>query len=194
MNSRNGRRFFYTHVYKRTLTQIKESRNTHSHAQSTNTLWKNQQTQKAVIRNQHHSAEKQQWGDEEKWEMEEKKKKTSLGRDAWKERSRRVSSLPDRFTAEPNAEGGRITNMKRLCSVLSKVYKINFITALQTLQDQHKIRADEHHMTNTKIKQYFNQKLKFCHPLLFQTCTSFFLLWNTKERFSRTFRCLFESI
>lgn len=27
-----------------------------------------------MIRNQHHSAEKQQWGDEEKWEMKEEKK------------------------------------------------------------------------------------------------------------------------
>lgn len=42
---------------------------------------------------------------------EEKRKKTRLGRDAWKERLRRVSSLPDRFTAQPNAEGGRITQI-----------------------------------------------------------------------------------
>lgn len=42
---------------------------------------------------------------------EKRKKKTRLGRDAWKERLRRVSSLPDRFTAQPNAEGGRITQI-----------------------------------------------------------------------------------
>lgn len=37
--------------------------------------------------------------------------KKRLGRDAWKEWPRRISSLPDRFTAEPNAEGGRITQI-----------------------------------------------------------------------------------
>lgn len=66
-------------------------------------------------------------------------------------------------------------------SLEKKVYKINFITALQTLQEQHKIWADENHMTNTKIKEYYTQKFKFCHPLLFQTCMCFFLLWKVQQ-------------
>lgn len=56
------------------------------------------------------------------------------------------------------------------------------------LQNQHKIQEtlkDENRMTTVKIKVYFTQKLKFCHPLLFQTCTSFLLLCNTKERFTK---------
>lgn len=110
-------------VQKHTCTKYK-----HALEKPTNT--------KVVIRNQEHSKETN-------GAMERNDGKKDLGRDAWKERRRRASSLPDRSAAEPSAGGGRTTRKSEAAVLHSasltvnrcriplekKVYKMKSITA-----------------------------------------------------------------
>lgn len=138
----NSRHFCHTQTCTnaRSLKSKRAETHTRSHVLNTNTLWKNQQTQKRWLETKN-SAEKQQWSDEEKWENEEKKNMFGQRR---LERAAVESLISSRSFYSTAKRRGREnnTNMKRLCFIPTlnrrsislkkkKVYKINFITALQ---------------------------------------------------------------
>lgn len=97
--------FFYTCM----LARIKECRNTH--AQSTNTLWKNQQTQMWWLETK--NTAKKQMG---RW-------REMMGKKIWAETpGKSVGGEPHRFQIVPRrsqaqGEGEQHANPKRLCSI-----------------------------------------------------------------------------